>query len=245
MTLSAMSCNRYVLIVHPAHYRRVFTVRHSVLMCCCFYLVGFLLVCLNFFGVGDHSFDHKSLECFWDRMANHNYTIVFAVIMVWVPIIVTAVSYSKLFLHVRRVRMKVHSHGNNRSNAQVSNPGNDLEDNGGSNVENGQENHASDFVNSHENQDNGQCSSMTIAASNNAGKDGNKTEVQSDHNQGKPINLEEGDAKENDDDSFAHELHVVIVVWAHLHPSVNWVVYYHTNSKFRKAFRGLFSFKDG
>ena len=40
-------------------------------------------------------------------------------------------------------------------------------------------------------------------------------------------------------DTFAHEVHVTVVVWAHLHPSVNWLIYYHTNRKFHTAFRKL------
>ena len=40
-------------------------------------------------------------------------------------------------------------------------------------------------------------------------------------------------------DTFSHQLHVTIVAWAHLHPSINWLVYYHTHSKFHAAFRRL------
>ena len=41
------------------------------------------------------------------------------------------------------------------------------------------------------------------------------------------------------DDTFSQELHVTVVVWAHLHPSINWLVYYLTNQKFHAAFRKL------
>lgn len=40
-------------------------------------------------------------------------------------------------------------------------------------------------------------------------------------------------------DTFPHELHVYITVWAHLHPSINWLVYYFTNKKFQDAFNRL------
>jgi melatonin receptor type 1B len=37
-------------------------------------------------------------------------------------------------------------------------------------------------------------------------------------------------------DTFSHEAHLYVTVFAHLHPSINWLVYYFTNTKFRQAF---------
>lgn len=37
-------------------------------------------------------------------------------------------------------------------------------------------------------------------------------------------------------DNFPLESHVIVTVWAHLHPSFNWIVYYFTNTKFHAAF---------
>ena len=36
-------------------------------------------------------------------------------------------------------------------------------------------------------------------------------------------------------DTYSHVSHVYITMWAHLHPSVNWLVYYLTNKKFSDA----------
>ncbi|XP_045167033.2 melatonin receptor type 1B-like [Mercenaria mercenaria] len=41
-------------------------------------------------------------------------------------------------------------------------------------------------------------------------------------------------------DSFPHELHVSITVFAHLHPSLNWLIYYVTNKKFEDAYKQFF-----
>lgn len=41
------------------------------------------------------------------------------------------------------------------------------------------------------------------------------------------------------DDTFSHELHLCITIFAHFHPSVNWAIYYFTNSKFRKTLKHL------
>ncbi|KAL3851667.1 hypothetical protein ACJMK2_015396 [Sinanodonta woodiana] len=41
------------------------------------------------------------------------------------------------------------------------------------------------------------------------------------------------------DDSFSHEAHSYIATFAHLHPSINWIVYYTTNKNFRTAFNSI------
>ncbi|KAK7503549.1 hypothetical protein BaRGS_00005088, partial [Batillaria attramentaria] len=40
-------------------------------------------------------------------------------------------------------------------------------------------------------------------------------------------------------DKFSPELHAFITAFAHLNSSINWLVYYQTHSKLRRAFRGL------
>ncbi|XP_045165615.2 melatonin receptor type 1B-A-like [Mercenaria mercenaria] len=40
--------------------------------------------------------------------------------------------------------------------------------------------------------------------------------------------------------TFRHEIHVFITMFAHLHPSINWFIYYKTNKKFAAGYRSLF-----
>lgn len=40
-------------------------------------------------------------------------------------------------------------------------------------------------------------------------------------------------------DSFPHESHLIITTFAHLHPSLNWLVYYLTNKNFHYAFNSI------
>ncbi|XP_045166265.2 melatonin receptor type 1A-like [Mercenaria mercenaria] len=40
--------------------------------------------------------------------------------------------------------------------------------------------------------------------------------------------------------TFPHEIHVFITMFAHLHPSINWFIYYKTNKKLAAAYRNLF-----
>ncbi|XP_046568437.1 melatonin receptor type 1B-B-like [Haliotis rubra] len=194
MTIAAMSCNRYVFIVHHSHYKSIFSTRNCVIYCVLFYCVGMSLVLLNLADIGDHSFDHKSLECIWERMATYPYTVVFSVVMVWIPICITGLSYMCMYRHVRSVRLRVH-------NVRAAHPGPTEK--------------AADLKPSFK-----LAKTLFI------------------------IYLVFSvcwipyallivlDSR----DTFQHELHVCIVVFAHLHPSINWLVYYATNRKFHNAF---------
>ena len=311
MTLAAMSCNRYVLICHRHLYHRIFNTRNSVIMCCCFYLIGFVLIAFNFIGIGDHSFDHKSLECIWDRMANHNYTIVFAVVMVLIPITVIGLSYVRLYMHVRQAKMKIHSHGNStnpRSEAAASviQPAtsfdelelarNGIDATAGSaqkvpNRENDEqeeiEPEESDLARREEFLKNlrfgasGPLTEKRLHPLHGMSKKTQKSSYDFDMNE-RPSQSVVGTQKNKHsragggsttsklklaralfiiylvfsacwlpfsllivldaDDTFSHELHVTIVAWAHLHPSINWLVYYLTHQKFYIAFRKLLGF---
>ena len=126
MTISLMSVNRYFFICRHDTYRKIFTNRNCILMCFSVYGIGTTLVLLNIAGKGDHSFDRKSLECIWDRMATYPYTIVFSVTLVWIPSILTGISFMKIYLYVKDHRRKVlnqnelqepfrHKHSDNRN----------------------------------------------------------------------------------------------------------------------------------
>jgi hypothetical protein len=38
-------------------------------------------------------------------------------------------------------------------------------------------------------------------------------------------------------DDFPYEFHLIITLFAHLHPSVNWIIYYFTNKRFAASYR--------
>lgn len=42
-------------------------------------------------------------------------------------------------------------------------------------------------------------------------------------------------------DTFPPEVHLYITMFAHLHPSLNWLIYYITNKKFAAAYKALFT----
>ena len=196
MTIALMSVNRYFYICQHEKYRIIFTYRNVIFMCLSLYLVGTFLVLLNLAGIGDHSFDHKSYECIWDRMATFPYTVVFSVTLVWIPTLITGTCYLRIYLYVSAHRRKIR-----------------------------QQHDANDV----------QKATPTL----------------------RKLNLAKTlftiyavfttcwipyalliviDSK----DEFPHEVHIYITMFAHLHPSLNWIIYYVTNKKFADAYKQLF-----
>ncbi|XP_041349566.1 melatonin receptor type 1B-B-like [Gigantopelta aegis] len=194
MSISALSFNRFIYICHNKYYKKIFTVRSCIFMCGVFYTIGIFLTMLNYLDIGDHTFDRKSLECIWDRMATYSYTVVFSIVLVWIPIVVIGLSYLKIFLRVKASRQRIHQ---SRLRTSTS---------------------SSNFASSFQ-----LCKTMFIIyivfATCWAPY---ALIIVVDH-----------------DDSFDYAPHLYIVVWAHMHPSLNWLVYYFTNMKFQRAFDSI------
>ncbi|XP_052090332.1 melatonin receptor type 1B-like [Mytilus californianus] len=190
-SISFLSLNRYILICHNSYYEKIFTWRSCIMMCLSMYVVGVIMVLLNSAGIGEHSFDDKSLECIWDRMATYSYTVVFSVCLVWIPLIVVGMSYLRLFFYVRNKRKQVVSREN------------------GPNIDNKSLRLAKTIFIAY-----AMFSTcwMPFAM------------------------LLVADA----DDTFPHEVHLFITVFAHLHPSINWLIYYYTNGNFKAGFHKIF-----
>lgn len=186
-TIALMSFNRYIFICHHQYYEKIFKKPTCILMCISLYCVGLLLVLLNLAGVGDHSFDRKSLECIWDRMATYYYTVVFSVTLVWIPVVVTGFSYLNIYITVRKStkRMKKHQVREQPSKSSISLA----------------------------------RTLFIIYAVFATCWIPYALIIVVDRN-----------------DTFPYEAHLYVTVFAHLHPSINWLVYYFTNTKFRRAF---------
>ena len=237
-------------------------------------------------------------------MADHNYTIVFSVVVVLIPITVTGLAYVRLYLHVRQSRLKVHNHGNNdvqrpEATANAAQPSASSDDQKPSRIgnardtgiqlgclnkeNNGQEEiqpKDSDLPTKQENAKKLGISPTESLAENRLhpphGANRNcqtvpcgerSTESAAEKQQkkiGRCARMSMSSTLKlaralfiiylvfsacwlpfslliilDADDTFAKEVHITIVAWAHLHPSVNWLVFYLTHNKFRTAFRKL------
>lgn len=195
MTIAVMSINRYFYICHNDLYEKIFTKRNCIIICISLYSVGGFLVLLNTFGIGDHTFDPKSLECIWDRMATYYYTVAFSITLVWIPSLTIGLFYLRIFLFVRQHRRRIAAQTKQMRNQP-------------SKSKNAAQLAKTLFVI--------YAVFVTCWA---------------------PYALLIVLDSEN---SFPHEVHVYVTMFAHLHPSINWFIYYMTNKHFTVAYKQLF-----
>lgn len=195
-----MSLNRYIFVCQHQYYDKIFSIRSCVVICMSLYCVGLTLVLLNQAGLGHHSFDKKSLECIWDRMATYPYTVVFSVTLVWIPCVVTGISYLLLFLFIRK-HYKITACNRKLVNGGMSPPP-------------GTRNLQLHVIKS----------LFLIYAV--------FVVCWAPYALIMVIDV---------NDTFSHEAHVYITTFAHLHPSVNWLIYCTTQKKFAKAYGQILS----
>ena len=195
MTIAMMSLNRYFYICHNEIYEKIFTKRNCVCICISLYSVGCILILMNALGIGDHSFDPKSLECIWDRMATYYYTVVFSIALVWIPSVTIGLFYVRIFMFVRHHRLKME--------AQAK------------------------------------------------GKEGKTTGTVKSAQLAKTLFVIYAVFVTcwapyallivlDSQNTFSHEVHVYVTMFAHLHPSINWIIYYTTNKNFTVAYQQMF-----
>ena len=106
-SITLMGFSRYIFICHNKYYKTIFRKSTCIAMCVGLYLIGILLILLNFAGLGGHSFDRKSLVCIWDRMATYYFTVTFSVVLVWIPVLSTGLFYFLIYLTFRKSNMAV------------------------------------------------------------------------------------------------------------------------------------------
>lgn len=106
-SITLMGFSRYIFICHNKYYKTIFRKSTCIAMCVGLYLIGILLILLNFAGIGGHSFDRKSLVCIWDRMATYYFTVTFSVVLVWIPVLSTGSFYFLIYLKFRKSNMAV------------------------------------------------------------------------------------------------------------------------------------------
>lgn len=193
MTIGLMSVNRLFCVCYHEKYERIFTKCSCICMCIGVYFVGGFLVLLNAADIGGHGYDHKSLECIWDRMATYSYTVVFSIALVWIPSLTIGVCYTKIYLYVRAHKTRMneqypHSKQSVIKSIRLTRTLFFI---------------YAVFVT---------CwvpYALIIVADRN--------------------------------NTWPHQVHVYITMFAHLHPSVTWIIYYFTNKRYAKGFKQLFN----
>lgn len=193
MTIAMMSINRYFYICHNVLYEKIFTKRNCICICISVYSVGLILISMNALGIGDHSYDQRSLECIWDRMATYYYTVVFSITLVWIPSLTIGLFYLRIFMFVRKHRRRIEAQAKPGSDAKAKNI---------------------------------QLAKTLFVIY--------AVFVTCWAPYALLIVLDS-------DNTFPHEVHVYVTMFAHLHPSINWLIYYMTNKNFTNAYKQLFN----
>ncbi len=108
-SIGGISFNRYLNICHPNIYPHVFNLRNNIIMCASFWCIGLMMSLPGLVGWTDNVYDHKMLECIWNRLHSLSYTIFFSLGVVLTPIVIISFSYICIFLHVLASKHKVDS----------------------------------------------------------------------------------------------------------------------------------------
>ena len=76
---------------------RVFNLRVNILLCISFWFVGIGMSLPGLVGWTDNVYDHKMLECIWNRTHSLSYTIFFSACVVFTPVAIISFSYIKIY----------------------------------------------------------------------------------------------------------------------------------------------------
>ena len=107
LSIGGISFNRCIHICHTKIYHSISGLRTNICICVMFWVFGFGVSLPGLFGWTDNIYDHKMLECVWDRTRSLSYTIFFSTVAVFTPILIIATSYIKIVTFVVASKKKV------------------------------------------------------------------------------------------------------------------------------------------
>ncbi|XP_052241063.1 melatonin receptor type 1C-like [Dreissena polymorpha] len=70
-----ITVNRWLFICYTNVYSKIYNQGSTIGICILSWILGFGAEFPNYVGWGDHTFDEKSHQCYWDRTADHSYTV--------------------------------------------------------------------------------------------------------------------------------------------------------------------------
>jgi len=86
------------------------------------WVAGVVIDSPNHLGWSSHRFDTKIHKCLWDRSTSRHYVILFIVVGMLLPFIVTFICYWRIFVHIqlaKRRLLRIHIQVIKRPNKQV------------------------------------------------------------------------------------------------------------------------------
>ena len=107
ISIAVIGVNRYLYICWTAMYDIVFTRRHTAVAVVLTWMAGVALDSPNHLGWSSHWFDTKTQKCLWDRTAAYHYTILFIVVGMLLPFVITIICYWRIFAHIQLAKQRL------------------------------------------------------------------------------------------------------------------------------------------
>ena len=106
-TIAFIGFNRYLYVCWHDAYDSVFTRRRTVVAVVLIWAAGLALDSPNHLGWSSHSFDAKTQKCLWDFVGAYHYTILFVVVGMLLPFVITVVFYWRILAHVQLAKQRL------------------------------------------------------------------------------------------------------------------------------------------
>jgi len=107
ITIAIIGVNRYLYVCWHATYNTMFTRRRTVVAVVSTWVAGLALDSPNHLGWSSHWFDTKTQKCLWDRTIAYHYTILFVVVGMLLPFVVTISCYWRIFAYIQLAKQRI------------------------------------------------------------------------------------------------------------------------------------------
>ena len=105
-SIGGISFNRYIVICDVEKLKFLLTRKNIILTCVFFWIMGFILSLPALVGWTENIYDHKLLECFWNRLHSLSFTIFFSAGIVFTPVVIISFSFINIYRYVRASRLR-------------------------------------------------------------------------------------------------------------------------------------------
>ncbi|XP_078665238.1 melatonin receptor type 1A-like [Branchiostoma floridae x Branchiostoma belcheri] len=106
-TVATISFNRFLFVCYNPLHDRIFTKKRCGVMVLCLWLYGGVVDLPLHFGWGRHGYDLKTMGCTYDRTHTYGYTLYLIVMIVILPLLTVAYSYTNVYMFVRHSRKRL------------------------------------------------------------------------------------------------------------------------------------------
>ena len=115
ITIAFIGINRYFYVCWNTVYDTVFTRCRTVIAMVLTWVAGVAMDLPNHVGWSSHWFDTKTQKCLdtktqkclWDMTTAYHYTILFVVVGMLLPFVITVICYWRIFAHIRLAKQRL------------------------------------------------------------------------------------------------------------------------------------------